>query len=126
MTKTVSQPASRRLPYLVVAQTTMLAHLGFVALVVFGGFVAWAEPWVLWLHLPAVAWAVAGQIRSLECPLTALEDWARVSAGRPRMTASGFIDHYLTGVVYPQSWKSAMPVVALALAIASWVGLALR
>ena len=117
---------TRRLPYEVAAGTTMLVHLGFVTLVVFRGFAAWTQPWVLWLQLPAVAWAVAGQVRSLECPLTALEDWARVRAGRPPMCESGFIDHYLPGVVYPRSWKSAMPFIALAVAIVSWVGLALR
>lgn len=117
---------TRRMPYEVAAVTIMLAHLGFVALVVFGGFLAWAHPWVLWLQLPAVAWAVAGQVRSLECPLTALEDWARIRAGRPAMSKTGFIDHYLTGVAYPRSWKSAMPFVALAVAVVSWIGLALR
>lgn len=117
---------TRRAPYDVVAVTTMLLHLAFVALVVFGGFLAWAHPWVLWLQLPAVAWAVAGQIRNLECPLTTLEDWARARAGRPPMCESGFIDHYLTGVVYPRSWKSVVPFIALAVVIASWAGLALR
>ncbi|WP_256840713.1 DUF2784 domain-containing protein [Ornithinimicrobium cryptoxanthini] len=126
MSETVAPAMTRRLPYQVAAHATMLVHLGFVALVVFGGFLAWAQPWALWLQLPAVAWAVAGQVRSLECPLTALEDWARVRAGRTLMCESGFIDHYLTGVVYPRSWKSAMPPVALAVAIASWVGLALH
>lgn len=117
---------TRRMTYEVAAVTTMVVHLGFVALVVFGGFLAWAHPWVLWLQLPAVAWAVAGQVRNLDCPLTTFEGWARVRAGRPPMCESGFIDHYLTGVVYPRSWKPAMPFIALTVAIVSWVGLVLR
>lgn len=124
--ETAAPAVTRRVAYEVAAVSTMLVHLGFVALVIFGGFLASAHPWVLWLQLPAVAWAVAGQLRSLECPLTTLEDWARVRAGRPPLHESGFIDHYLTGVLYPRSWKSAMPFIALTVAIVSWVGLALR
>lgn len=114
------------LPYRFVAVTAMVAHLGFVVLVVLGGFLAWWLPWLLWVHLPALVWGLAGQVRDLECPLTALENWGRVRGGWRAMSDRGFIDHYLTGVVYPASWKGRMPFLVLAVVATSWVVLALR
>lgn len=109
-----------------VAVATLVAHLGFSALVVLGGYLAWLQPWVLWLHLPALAWAIAGQLRNLPCPLTDLENWGRVHGEWSPLTPTGFIDHYFTGVLYPASWKARMPFIVLAVVLVSWVGLLLR
>lgn len=117
---------TRVLPHRVAAVATMLAHVAFSVLAVLGGFLAWVQPWVLWLHLPALAWAVAGQIRDLPCPLTALENRARVRGGWSPLAETGFIDHYYTGVLYPQTWKPWMPLAALVVVLSSWVGLLLR
>lgn len=124
-TKRAHSRAGSRL-HRAVAALAMLAHFGFVLLVVLGGCLAWQWAWVLWLQVPAVAWAVAGQVRDLPCPLTDLENWGRVRGGRPPLPETGFIEHYLTGVCYPPSWKPVMPFVGLAVGVLSWVGLALR
>lgn len=117
---------TRVLPHRVLAVVTVLAHVAFSVLAVLGGFLAWSVPWVLWLHLPALAWAVAGQVRDLPCPLTSLENHAREQGGWPRLAESGFIDHYYTGVLYPRSWKRAMPFVAGVVVLISWLGLMIR
>lgn len=114
------------LPYRVLAIGITLAHFAFSALVVFGGFLAWWQPWVLWLHLPAVVWAISGQLRDLPCPLTNWENSARVRGGWPRMAPTGYIDHYFTGVLYPRAWKPQMPFVVLGIMVVSWIGLLLR
>lgn len=121
---TLTRPPRAR--YRVLAVSTMLSHVAFSVLAVLGGFIAWFQPWVLWLHLPALAWAVAGQIRPLPCPLTTLENAARTRGGWPRLTETGFIDNYYTGVIYPRAWKPGMPFLALVLVLASWVGLLVR
>ncbi|HLS46068.1 MAG TPA: DUF2784 domain-containing protein [Ornithinicoccus sp.] len=126
MSQTASLDVGRRVPYRLLAVATLGAHLAFVVLVVLGGFLAWAYPWVLWIHLPALVWGMAGQVRHLECPLTGAENWARARGGWSPLTDTGFIDHYLTGVLYPRSWKPVVPFVVLTVVLVSWVGLLLR
>lgn len=125
---TSSPPLSRAaaLPPRTLAVGTTLLHFAFSLLVVFGGFLAWWQPWVLWLHLPAVLWAVAGQVRDLPCPLTTWENSARTRGGWPRLTETGYIDHYFTGVLYPASWKPRMPYLVLGIMVVSWIVLLLR
>ena len=55
------------------------------------------------------------------CPLTWLERWARARAGMAPMAADGFIDHYLTGVVYPASAANLVLGLALLTVVCSWV-----
>lgn len=105
---------------------TMLTHLAFTVIAVLGGFLAWFQPWVLWLHLPALAWGLAGQVRDLPCPLTTLENRSRRRGGWLPLARSGFIDHYFTGVLYPTSWKPRMPFLVLLVVLVSWVGLLVR
>lgn len=126
MTGSPTLTRTRTVPYRVLAVVTMLSHVTFSVLAVFGGFLAWIQPWVLWLHLPALAWALAGQLRDLPCPLTTLENHARERGAWPRLTESGFIDHYYTGVVYPRSWKRWMPAAVGVIVLVSWAGLLLR
>jgi len=123
-TPTLSRGAA--LPYRVLAVGTTLLHFAFSLLVVFGGFLAWWQPCVLWLHVPAVLWAIAGQLRDLPCPLTDWENVARVRGGWPRLTETGYIDHYFTGVLYPTAFKPWMPWVVLGIMLTSWIGLLLR
>jgi len=114
---------TRALPYRVAAVATMLTHLAFTVVAVLGGFLAWLQPWVLWVHLPALAWGLAGQVRDVPCPLTTLENHARRRGGWGPLAATGFIDHYFTGVLYPTAWKSRMPFLVLVVVVFSWAGL---
>ncbi|GAA3147277.1 hypothetical protein GCM10020001_083240 [Nonomuraea salmonea] len=65
-------------------------------------------------------------VTGVECPLTLVEDWARRHAGEAGLPASGFIDHYIEGVIYPEEYTNvARPAVAV-LVLFSYVGYVLR
>ena len=56
-------------------------------------------PSVLWLHLPTFVWGILVQCFFWTCPLTPLENWLRQLGGQA-MYAGGFVDHYLSSVLY--------------------------
>ena len=60
------------------------------------------------------------------CPLTHVENWGRLRAGEATLPGSGFIDHYIAGVVYPQEREVAVQVLVAAVVLASWIGFGLR
>lgn len=102
--------------------TVILAvHFGFVGYVVAGGFLGWRWRAAIWPHLAAVGWGALGLAVSLECPLTAAEQWARRRAGQPT-TDVGFIDRYIDGVIYPQRYAWVAQVLVGLLVAVSWAG----
>ena len=111
--------------YRLLADAVMLIHFSFLAFVVLGGFVARRYRWVLFPHVAAVAWGALTVTVGLECPLTGWENTLRRLGdqdGLPR----GFIDTYLTWVVYPQQYLPAAQLLVATLVVVSWVGLAAR
>ena len=111
--------------YRLLADAVMLAHFGFLAFVVLGGFVAWRYRWVLVPHVAAVSWGALTVVVGLQCPLTGWEDGLRRLGdedGLPR----GFIDTYLTGVVYPPEYLPVAQLLAAVLVVVSWVGMAVH
>jgi hypothetical protein len=105
-------------PVLVVAVT---AHFAFLAYLPVGGFLALRWRRSIWLHVPVVVWAIGSVIARYDCPLTDIERWARSRAGLAPLGPAGFIDHYLTGVIYPTGASGAIPVLVFAAVAASWV-----
>ena len=103
----------------------MLAHFAFLAYIALGGFLAWRRPWLLVPHVIAVLWVTLTVTVGLVCPLTTWEDAARRAAGGQGIPR-GFIDTYLTGVVYPQEHLVAAQLLVAGLVVTSWVGLAIR
>ena len=71
-----------RFSFIITAWAVVLSHLGFVALVIFGGLVTLAYPGFLWWHLGIVAYAIGIQVINGRCPLTALEQWLRRKGGQ--------------------------------------------
>ncbi|MBF6191461.1 DUF2784 domain-containing protein [Nocardia implantans] len=108
--------------YRLLADATAVTHFAFVAYVVVGGFLAWRFGRTIWLHLLAVCWGFSTIVFGFDCPLTHLENWARERAGEQRLPSSGFIDHYLTGVIYPESALGLVRATVAALVVASWLG----
>jgi hypothetical protein len=82
------------------ADLVVALHLGFIAFVVLGGFLALRWPRLVWLHVPAALWGAALEFAGWPCPLTPLERWLREAGGAVGYPES-FVEHYLVPVVYP-------------------------
>ncbi len=82
------------------ADVALVAHMAFVAFVVFGGLVVlrWAK--VAWLHVPCALWGAWVELAGWICPLTPLEVSWRRRAGEVGYTG-GFLEHYVVPVLYP-------------------------
>ncbi len=100
----------------------MAVHFSFIAFMVFGGFLTWRWPWVIWWHIPAVLWGIGSTAAGLDCPLTDVERWARPRAGLEQLPSDGFIAHYITGVLYPASATNVVRVLAIVLVLIAWGG----
>ncbi|MFI9508510.1 DUF2784 domain-containing protein [Nocardia sp. NPDC052566] len=110
--------------YRLLADAVAAVHFAFVVYVVIGGFLAWRRPRTLVLHLIAFGWGFSTVLFGVKCPLTDLENWARHRAGVAGLPPSGFIDHYLTGVIYPESALGLVRVLVVVCVTVSWVGYA--
>lgn len=109
----------------VVADLVMLVHLGFLLYVALGGFLAWRFRWLIVPHLAAAGWGLVSATVGIACPLTAWEDAARRRAGEQGLPR-GFVDTYLTGVVYPADRLVAAQLIVASIVLVSWAGFALR
>ena len=109
----------------VLAEATMTVHFAFLVYVVAGGFLAWRWPWAIWPHLVLAGWGFSTIVFGIECPLTHLENWARREAGEQGLS-TGFIDTYLTGVVYPERYTMLLQMLAGLVVLVSWTGFLIR
>jgi hypothetical protein len=89
------------LVFAVFADLVLALHLAFILFVVGGGLLVWRWPKLLPWHVTAAVWGVFVALTNRICPLTPLENWLLVRAGRGGY-AGGFIDRYLAPVVYPE------------------------
>ena len=86
--------------YGLLADFVVVVHAAFVVFVVLGGLlVLWSLRWA-WAHLPAAIWGAVVEFGGKVCPLTPLENYLRHLAGE-RGYAGGFIEHYITPLLYP-------------------------
>ncbi len=104
---------------------TVAVHYGVMAYIVFGGFLVWRWRWTLPIHVLAIVWAVISLVVAVECPLTWLENYFRHLGGLPPLQG-GFIDTYITGVLYPSNAVLVVQVIVGVIVVVSWVGIALR
>jgi Protein of Unknown function (DUF2784) len=107
--------------YRVLVTVVLVVHFGYLAFVVFGGFLGWRWPRVFVAHFLAAAWGLAVVALHLDCPLTWLEDWARQRAGQTPPTR-GFIDRYIEGVLYPARYTLLLQILAGLMVVGSWAG----
>jgi hypothetical protein len=104
---------------------TVAVHYLVMAYIVFGGFLAWRWRRTMWTHLAMICWAVLSLIFPVSCPLTWLENTFRHQAGLPSLNG-GFIDTFITGVLYPRNDVVLVQVIAGLIVLVSWVGLFVR
>jgi len=117
-------------PYRLLADLTVVVHLGFVVFVVMGGFLAWRWRRLAWVHLPAAAWGALIEFRGWICPLTPLENHLRRLAGQTGY-GGGFVEHYVIPVLYPAGLTTDVQLVLGTLVVvvngaAYWVYFARR
>ncbi|MBY8860165.1 DUF2784 domain-containing protein [Nocardia sp. CA2R105] len=108
--------------YRLLADATVLVHFLFVVYVVVGGYFAWQWRWTIWTHLAAFGWGFSTVLFNISCPLTHLENWSRERSGEAPLPASGFIDHYITGVFYPRDALDLVRVLVVIAVALSWAG----
>jgi Protein of Unknown function (DUF2784) len=78
----------------------VVVHAAFVGFVVVGGFLALRWRRLVWLHAPAVLWAIAIEAIGFPCPLTPLENALRQRGGEAPYSGT-FIEHHLLEWLYP-------------------------
>jgi Protein of Unknown function (DUF2784) len=106
--------------YIIIVAAVVAAHFAFIGYLVVGGFLALRWPRTIWLHAPTVVWGIGSITLRLPCPLTGLERWARDHAGMAPLPSAGFIDHYITGVLYPESAVGVVQSMVFTLVLTSW------
>jgi len=109
--------------YAVLAKAAMVVHFGFLAYLTLGGYLAWRDRWrwTILVHLAVVAWGVSIITIGQECPLTYVENWARRQAGENDLPG-GFINTYVTGIVYPRAYLTEVRIAVAVAVLVSWVG----
>jgi hypothetical protein len=107
------------------AELVMVVHFGVLVFLVVGGFLAWRWPKLLYAHLAMATWGLLIVLFPLACPLTWLENEFRAAAGQPEL-ASGFIDTYIDGVLYPDSAARLVQVLVALVVLTSWTGYYLK
>jgi hypothetical protein len=115
--------------YAFLAAALVVVHFAFTAFVVFGGFLAWRWRWVVFAHLPALAWGFWVEVSHSICPLTPLENHLRALGGEAGYEG-GFIEHYLLRVLYPPGLTPdiqwVLAAVLLAVTAVAYAGLWVR
>ncbi|WJK39904.1 DUF2784 domain-containing protein [Solwaraspora sp. WMMA2056] len=107
--------------YQLLTTVILILHFGFLAYLAVGGFLAWRWPRTIWLHLCAAGWGVLVVAANLSCPLTVAEHWSRRRAGQVGFD-EGFVDRYLSGVIYPERYAWLAQLVLAAAVAVSWAG----
>lgn len=87
----------------------IILHLGFVLFVLFGGLLLLIRRWLIWLHLPALAWGILVEFKGWICPLTPLENQLREQAGL-NLYEGDFVMHYLMPILYPANLTRTMQI----------------
>jgi hypothetical protein len=93
--------------YRFAADLVVTLHFAFLIFVVLGGFLVRRYRWLLLPHLAAIVWAVYVEAApGIVCPLTPIENRYAALAGEVGYR-SGFVEHYLVPVIYPDGLTRA-------------------
>ena len=95
--------------FALLATLVLLLHFAFLLFVTLGGFLVLRRPRLAWLHIPLALWGAFVEFSGRICPLTPLENYFRTRAGQSPY-AGGFIDHYITALLYPAGLTRGMQI----------------
>lgn len=104
--------------YNILADTVMILHFLFVLFALFGGLTLLWRRWMVFIHLPVVAWASLIELIGWTCPLTPLEQSLRASSGSGAYN-TGFVEHYLIPILYPPGLTPTVEIVLGVLVLAT-------
>ena len=107
--------------YHLLADLIVFLHLLFILFAVLGGALVLRWKGVVWIHVPAAAWAAGVELSGWTCPLTPLETWLRHKAGEIGYQVS-FVEHYLMPAVYPEMLNRELQVLLGCLVLCLNVG----
>ena len=102
--------------YHLLADGVLGIHLVFVVFTILGALLLIRWPRVIWVHLPAVAWAAWIELSGKICPLTPLENALRIRGGGGSY-AGDFVGHYMLGLLYPDGLTRGIQIVLGALVV---------
>ena len=108
------------------AAAIVLVHFAYIVFVLGGALLLFASRWWAVVHIPAVLWGAYVELTGRICPLTPLENAYRLRAGQAGYSG-GFIEHYLTRIIYPEGLTATIQiglgvfVLALNLMLYWWV-----
>jgi hypothetical protein len=97
------------------ADLVVILHLAFIVFVAAGGLLVLRWPRLAWAHVPAFIWGALVELAGWICPLTPLENRLRAAA-EDSVYGGGFINRYITPIVYPSGLTRSMQL-ALAVAV---------
>ena len=107
------------------ADAIVVVHLAYLVFIPVGGMLAVQWRWLILPHLAAVAVGVVSITVGFDCPLTTWEQSLRRRGGQ-RPYADGFVDHYLTGRIYPHGYAWTVQALFGACVLASYALMYLR
>ena len=84
------------------ADATVIVHLGFVVFVICGGVLALRWRRVAWVHVPAAAWGAWVEFAGWTARSRRSRTGCANRAAR-RVYTTGFVERYLLPVLYPSS-----------------------
>ena len=91
------------------ADAVVVLHFAFVLFVPLGGLLVLRWPRLALMHVPAALWGVLMEFAGWTCPLTPLENTLRAMGDEPAY-AGGFIEQYVTALIYPAGLTRSMQV----------------
>lgn len=98
--------------YIFAADAILIAHLLFIAWVIFGALFTRGRPRLAAVHIVTILYGIIAQTTPLVCPLTLAENWCEAHAGVSPYHGS-FLLHCLYGTVYPNVPLALLITVAL-------------
>ncbi len=104
---------------MIAAGVVVAVHMGFLAYMVFGGFLALRWFAWIWPHMVSTAWSLYVTLTGYTCPLTTLEKWLLEQGGAVPYEGS-FIAHYLHDILYPAQYETVVGLCAWGLALVTY------